>query len=111
MVVQKTKPATKKLAAASKSKPAKAAATATAKKTAATKVAPLPAKKKAPVKKTATTKAKPAANKTTAKPTPEERYRMVETAAYFIAEHNGFQGCSTEHWTAAEIEIAAKLGQ
>lgn len=49
--------------------------------------------------------------KTAAKPTPEERYRMVETAAYFIAEQHGFQGRSDEHWAAAEREIAAKLGQ
>jgi hypothetical protein len=50
-------------------------------------------------------------NKPAAKPTPEERYRMVETAAYFIAEQHGFQGRSDEHWAAAEREIAAKLGQ
>jgi len=43
--------------------------------------------------------------------TPEERYRMVETAAYFIAERHGFQGRSDEHWAAAEREIAARLGQ
>lgn len=51
------------------------------------------------------------ARKPAAKPTPEERYRMVETAAYFIAEQHGFQGRSDEHWAAAEREIAAKLGQ
>jgi hypothetical protein len=45
------------------------------------------------------------------KPSPEERYRMVETAAYFIAEQHGFQGGSDEHWAAAEREIAARLGQ
>jgi hypothetical protein len=45
------------------------------------------------------------------KPTPEERYRMVETAAYFIAEKHGFQGRTDEHWAAAERAIAAKLGQ
>jgi hypothetical protein len=50
-------------------------------------------------------------NKLAAKPTPEERYRMVETAAYFIAEQHGFQGRSDEHWAAAEREIAAKLGR
>jgi len=48
---------------------------------------------------------------TKAKLSPEERYRMVETAAYFIAEQRGFQGRSDEHWTAAELQIAAKLGQ
>jgi len=35
----------------------------------------------------------------------------VETTAYFIAERNGFQGDSTEHWAAAEREIATRLGQ
>jgi hypothetical protein len=55
-----------------------------------------------------TTKAT-AAVKKGAKPTPEERYRMVETAAYFIAERSGFRGDSIAHWTAAELEIAALL--
>jgi Protein of unknown function (DUF2934) len=45
------------------------------------------------------------------KPTPEERYRMVQTAAYFIAEQHDFQGRSDEHWAAAERAIALKLGQ
>jgi hypothetical protein len=36
---------------------------------------------------------------------------MVETAAYFIAERHGFQGNSTEHWAAAEREIAVMLGE
>lgn len=43
------------------------------------------------------------------KPTPEERYRMVETAAYYIAERNGFQGDASQHWIEAEREIALKL--
>lgn len=42
--------------------------------------------------------------------TPEHRYRMVETAAYFIAERNGFQGDAAEHWRAAELEIERLLG-
>ncbi len=36
---------------------------------------------------------------------------MVETAAYFIAERHGFQGRSDEHWAAAELEVAARLGK
>ncbi|MDP1940653.1 MAG: DUF2934 domain-containing protein [Gallionella sp.] len=44
-----------------------------------------------------------------AQPSAQERYRMVETAAYYIAERSGFQGSTTEHWAAAEIEIAEKL--
>lgn len=66
-----------------------------------------------PVRKAATKKN--VAVKSTSKKTqkmgvsPEERYRMVETAAYFIAEHSGFQGDSTAHWAAAERQIAALL--
>lgn len=118
-------------AVSSTPKNAKTAATATAKKVAekktsaavaepkktktpaVKKVSPSAAKIKTPAKKAATSKTKlpVTANKTTAKPSPEERYRMVETAAYFIAEQHGFQGRSDEHWAAAEIAIAAKLGQ
>lgn len=76
---------------------------------------PAPEKKaparKAPVAKVAASNAGGApGEKAIAYPTPEERYRMVETAAYFIAEQHGFQGRSDEHWAAAEREIAAKLG-
>lgn len=78
----------------------------------AAKKSPAPAAaKKVAVKKTAATKEKPVARKTVVKPTPEERYRMIQTAAYFMAEHNGFSGNSTEHWAAAEAEIARKLGE
>jgi len=92
-----------------------AAKKAVVKKTAAKKpvakrtvdAAAAPKKTKASVAK----KAPAPAGKPAVKPTPEERYRMVETTAYFIAERNGFQGESTDHWAAAEREIAAKLGQ
>jgi hypothetical protein len=74
--------------------------------------APTPASgKKAPVQTAAAAsrlKVAPARN-TAAKPTPEELYRMVQTAAYFIAERNGFRGNSDEHWAAAEREISARL--
>ena len=74
------------------------------------KVAVPSIKKEAPAKKVATARKKSGAvNKAVAKPTPEERYRMVQTAAYFIAERNGFQGCSTSHWIDAEKEIAEML--
>jgi hypothetical protein len=98
------KPAAKRTAAAV-AEPKKTKAPAV-KKTAA------PPVNKAPGKKVAATRVKPATTKKkAAKPTPEERYRMVETTAYFIAERNNFQGDSTEHWAAAELEIAARLGQ
>ena len=121
MAMQKEKPAAKKIV--------KTKATVVAKKVVAKKTAPAvakpktiktpavkkaaaakpPAKKAAPAK-AATAKANTAAKKAIAKPTHEERYRMVETAAYFIAERHGFQGNSAEHWAAAEKEIAEKLG-
>ena len=132
MAEQKTKPAAKKAApgktgsvAAVKPKAAKVTATTATKKVATKKTAAPAAKKaaapvakkaaapvadkKTPVKKAATASSKPAAKKMMAKPTPEERYRMVQTAAYFIAERNGFSGCSADHWVAAELEIAGKL--
>lgn len=77
---------------------------------------PSAAGKKSPAKgphaiKTAPQKTKPARiNKSAARPTPEDRYRMIETAAYFIAERHGFQGHADEHWAAAEREVAARLG-
>jgi len=130
MVEQKKRPATKKVAAV-KSRATKAAASPVTKKAApkktvaavsepkksktpAVKKVSAPAEKiKATAKQAATIKTKsPAAeSKATVKPTPEERYRMVETAAYFIAEQHGFQGRSDEHWAAAERAIAAKLSQ
>ena len=51
------------------------------------------------------------ASQAPAAPSAEERYRMVESAAYFIAEKDGFQGCSTHYWAEAEQEIAASLGE
>lgn len=70
------------------------------------------AEKKAAVRKPASSKAKSSAGgRSMAKPSPEERYRMVQTAAYFIAERHGFQGSSTEHWAAAEYEISVMLGE
>lgn len=111
----KTKVATADKKAAS-GKPATVATKKT--KTIAVKKAAIPAAgKKTParkvaVKKAATSVGKEAlSEKAIAYPTPEERYRMVETAAYFIAEQHGFQGRAEEHWVAAEREIAARLGR
>lgn len=118
MAEPKAKPVTKKASStqagsttAAKPKSTKVTATIAAKKTtpkesaapAVNKSAAAAPNKKIPVKKTTPAK------KTTAKLTPEQRYLMVQTAAYFIAERNGFGGRATEHWAAAEIEIASKL--
>ncbi len=94
------KPSAKKAVAvkpATRSKtPAKKTATAPAKKTTAKAAAPA---KSAPRK---------AAKKTTV--LPEERYQMIATAAYFLAERRGFSGCyEMEDWITAEVEIDAKL--
>ncbi len=110
MAERTAKPATRKAAPA---KPASAAAgkPKTAKTPAAKKAVAPAAGKKTPEKKPAITRARPAARKAATKPTPEERYHMVQTAAYFIAERNGFCGCAADHWVAAELEIARALGQ
>jgi hypothetical protein len=41
----------------------------------------------------------------------EERYRMVEVAAYFLAERNNFAGNPVEYWTQAEAQISSLLGE
>ena len=67
-----------------------------------------PAKK--PVAKAApkAVEAKPAAPK---KPvlSPEERYKRIEQAAYYIAERHGFNGDSAYFWSLAEAEIDAQV--
>lgn len=41
----------------------------------------------------------------------EERYRMVEVAAYFLAERNHFAGNPVEYWSQAEAQISSMLGE
>ena len=44
-------------------------------------------------------------------PSPEQRHLMIEEAAYFRAEHRGFQGGSPiEDWLAAKADIDRMLG-
>lgn len=74
----------------SKTKPASTEKT-TAKKTAAPKKA---------------TAAKPAAKKSKASTADlAQRYRMIEVAAYFIAEKDGFASNPVDYWLAAEAQI------
>lgn len=41
---------------------------------------------------------------------PEERQRLIATAAYYRAERRGFApGCELEDWCAAEAEIDQRL--
>lgn len=93
------------------SKPAAARKATAAKSTAAKKTT---ATKKPAVAGKSTVAKKPAASKKTAKSIgagPEERYRMIEVAAYFLAERNGFAGSPVDYWTAAEIQINKLLGK
>ena len=75
-----------------------------AKKAAAPKAAAAkkPAAKAAPVAKAAPAAKKPELS-------PEQRYQMIQDAAYFIAERHGFNGDSAYFWSLAEAEINAKL--
>jgi len=44
--------------------------------------------------------------------TPEQRRQMIEEAAYFIAEGQGFmEHSSLDYWLAAEAEIDKQLSQ
>lgn len=91
-----------------KSVPTKSAVTGAKKK--ATKKTT--AKKKTAAKKKATKKA-PAKKKTPAKRviSSEERYQMIQTAAYFRAQQASFQGDPQSFWTEAEKEIDAMLSE
>ncbi|MGV8933935.1 MAG: DUF2934 domain-containing protein [Gallionellaceae bacterium] len=69
------------------------------------KIAPLESKtaKKIAVKK-------PASVKKSATVTPEQRYQMIATAAYFLAESRGFAGgYEMQDWISAEAATDAKL--
>jgi hypothetical protein len=48
---------------------------------------------------------KKAAKRGNSKTAPEERFRMIEQAAYFHAEKAGFAGDPHSHWLAAEQEV------
>ena len=65
--------------------------------------------KKPSTRKTATTARTPASGKN--RMSAEERYRMVEVAAYFLAERNNFSGSPVDYWSQAEAQIAQLLGK
>lgn len=75
-----------------------------------------PAAKKASTatsKKATTSKSKSSAGSSelSIKISPEERYRMVEVAAYFLAERNAFAGSPVEYWSTAEAQINKLLSK
>lgn len=41
----------------------------------------------------------------TATVSPEQRYRMIEVAAYYLAEKDGFAGNPVDYWIAAEAQV------
>jgi Protein of unknown function (DUF2934) len=101
----------KKAKAAAKKVTASAIKTADKAAVAATSTPAVVAKPEVAVKKVAVAAAaaKASAPKSAAPVSPEDRYRMVQTAAYYIAEANKFVGNTTDYWMAAELEIANKL--
>ncbi len=58
--------------------------------------------------KKAAGRAAPAPRKTESV-TPEQRFKMIQDAAYYMAEKDGFHGGSMDYWMAAEFEIEEKL--
>ncbi|GAB4114968.1 MAG: hypothetical protein Fur0026_00140 [Sideroxydans sp.] len=91
--------AVKKTAAAAKP----ASKVSTPKTATSKKTAPAVAKAAAPVAKAVPRKTAAAA------PSAEERYRMVQDAAYYLAEKDGFKGGAMDYWIAAEAQITVLL--
>ena len=60
-------------------------------------------KKKVPAKKAAAKK------KSKKVVSAEKRYKMIQDAAYYMAEKSGFSGNTLDHWTKAEKQIDAQL--
>lgn len=120
-MAETSKKSTKKKAAKKSAEPAAqptAVKKSPAKKAAASKPAPKKAapkkaapKKKAVAKKAAPTKAAPIANTTAPREvTARERWNMIATAAYYLAERRGFQGGDpAQDWTEAERQIDEQL--
>ena len=68
--------------------------------------------KKTTAAKAAKKPAAAAAKKVAApKVSPEERQKMIEREAYFIAEKQGFQGDPHAHWVEAVKRIDAMLAK
>lgn len=88
-----------KMAENTEKKEVKTKKTTTAKAAAKPKTATAP--KKASTAKTTTAKKTKAAASNL-----EQRYRMIEVAAYYIAEKDGFAGSPVDYWIAAELQIS-----
>lgn len=118
--VEVKKATTKKVAAIAGATTKTTAAT-TVKKTVVKPAAKKPVLKKVAVVKPVAVEArpakKPAVKKSAPKQkvaavTPEQRYQMISTAAYFLAERRGFaHGYEMQDWIAAEAEVDARLNR
>lgn len=100
-----------KTASAKKAAPAEKKTT-TAKTTEKKAAAPKKVATKASTTKATASKKAPA--KTSAKKAkigPEQRYKMVEVAAYYLAERNGFAGNPSDYWIEAEAQIEVMLSK
>jgi len=75
----------------------------------ASKAAKKPAVKKAPAAKKAPAVKKAPAKKAAPPISPEQRYRMIEQAAYYLAEKTGFQGDPAAIWVQAEKDVEAQI--
>ncbi|HDL77686.1 MAG TPA: DUF2934 domain-containing protein [Lentisphaerae bacterium] len=67
------------------------------------------ARKKATRKATRRTATAAGTRRTRKTITNEERYKMIQTAAYLRAEKNGFSGDPVQYWLEAEKEIDDRL--
>ena len=102
---------------------AKTKKTSTAKKTTTAPAPALPTTTVAPVVKPVAPAAKPVAPaapvaKSVATPASAtktanaaERAKMIEVAAYVLAEKNGFRGDAKAYWLQAEKDVDVKLGK
>lgn len=113
MAETKTTPAAPKVAPAAKPAAAKKGTASSASKTkTATAPKATAASKPAAGKKTPAAKKVPAAKKSAVlqwNPGNEERYNMVQVAAYYLAECDSFAGNPIEYWSAAELHISGML--
>ena len=70
------------------------------------------ARKKVARKTSGKTSKKATARKAAARKTQsaEQRYRLIEQAAYFLAEGDGFRGDPVGYWIEAEKQVDASRG-
>jgi len=81
----------------------------TKKKTTARKALKKKATKRKAVKKSTAKRKSPSKKRTKKTISAQKRYKMVQDAAYYLAEKSGFSGNAVDHWIKAEKQINAQL--